>query len=184
MFRIALASALLFAVPAVAADWSVQADKSRLGFSGVQTGAPFKGSFGTWNAEINFDPAHPEAGRVKVTVDLASGRTGDAQRDTALPEGDWFDVKRFPQAVFEASGFTAKDGNAYTAAGKLTIRGVTKDVALPFTVAVDGDTAQAKGHVDLVRTAFGVGQGAWSSGEWVALDVGVDFDLVAVKAGG
>jgi len=74
--------------------------------------------------------------------------------------------------------------DAYEAAGRLTIRGVAKDVVLPFTLAIAGDSATAKGHLNLVRTAFGVGQGPWTSGEWVALEVGVDFDLVAMKAGG
>jgi polyisoprenoid-binding protein YceI len=184
LFRVALLSAMAFAAPALAADWTVQTDKSHLGFSGVQTGAPFKGSFGKWTAEIGFDPAHPEAGHAKITIDLASARTGDTQRDTALPQADWFDVKHFPQATFEAAGFTPKGGEAYEAAGRLTIRGVAKDVVLPFTLAVAGDSAKAKGHLGLVRTAFGVGQGPWSSGEWVALEVGVDFDLVAMKAGG
>jgi polyisoprenoid-binding protein YceI len=184
MFRFAFISALIFTTPAMAADWTMQADKSHLGFSGTQTGAPFKGSFGKWTAEIAFDPAHPETGHAKVTIDLASARTGDTQRDTALPQSDWFDVKHFPQATFEATGFTPKGGDAYEAAGKLTIRGVTKDVVLPFTLDVAGDGATAKGHLGLVRTAFGVGQGAWASGEWVALEVGVDFDLVAGKAGG
>ena len=184
MIRFAFFSALLFTAPAMASDWTVQADKSHLSFSGVQTGAPFKGSFGTWRAEIGFDPAHPEAGHAKVTIDLVSARTGDTQRDTALPQSDWFDVKHFPHATFEASAFTPKGGDAYEAAGRLTIRGVTKDVVLPFTLAIAGDSATAKGHLNLVRTAFGVGQGPWTSGEWVALDVGVDFDLVAVKAGG
>jgi len=183
LFKITLLSAMAFAAPSLAADWAVQTDKSHLGFSGVQTGAPFKGSFGTWRAEISFDPAHPEAGHAKVTIDLASARTGDTQRDTALPQADWFDVKHSPQATFEAAGFTPKSGDAYEAAGKLTIRGVAKDVVLPFTLAVAGDSATARGHLVLVRTVFGVGQGPWTSGEWVALDVGVDFDLVATKAG-
>ena len=184
MFRFAFLTALLLATPAIAADWTVQPDKSHLGFSGTQTGAPFKGSFGKWTAEIGFDPAHPEAGHAKVTIDLASARTGDTQRDTALPQSDWFDVKHFPQATFEATSFTPKGGNAYEAAGKLTIRGITKDVLLPFTLAITGDGATAKGHLALVRTAFGVGQGPWTNGDWVALEVGVDVDLVAVRAGG
>ena len=133
LFRFALLSAIAFApmafaTTALAADWTVQVDKSHLGFSGTQTGAPFKGSFGKWTAEIAFDPAHPEAGHAKVTIDLASARTGDTQRDSALPQSDWFDVKHFPQATFEAAGFTAKGDDAYEAAGKLTIRGAAKDV--------------------------------------------------------
>jgi hypothetical protein len=33
------------------------------------------------------------------------------------------------------------------------------------------DEARATGHLDLVRTDFGVGQGPWTSGQWVALEV-------------
>ncbi len=35
-----------------------------------------------------------------------------------------------------------------------------------------------------MRSEYGVGQGPWSTGEWVALDVGVDVDLVATKTAG
>ena len=180
---IALPAIILSAAPALAADWTVDPAKSRLGFSGIQTSAPFQGSFGKWTAAIAFDPAHPEAGHAKVTIELASAKTGDTQRDTALPEADWFDVKQFPEASFEATGFVAKGGNAYEAPGKLTIRGLAKDVVLPFTLAIDGDKAEAKGHLSLVRTGFGVGQGVWASGDWVALDVGVDVELVATRSG-
>ena len=174
---------LLAASPALAADWTVDPAKSHLGFSGVQNGAPFQGSFGKWSAQIAFDPAHPEAGHAKVTIDLASAKTGDTQRDSALPQAEWFDVKAFPEATFEATGFVAKGGDAYEAPGTVTIRGIGKDVVLPFTLAIDGDKATAKGHLSLVRTGFGVGQGVWATGEWVALDVGVDVDLTATKAG-
>jgi polyisoprenoid-binding protein YceI len=178
-----LAALSLLATPALASDWAVDPAKSRLGFSGVQNGAPFRGNFGKWTAEIAFDPAHAEAGHAKVTIDLASAKTGDTQRDSALPQAEWFDVKAFPQASFEATGFVAKGGDAYEAPGRLTIRGLAKDVVLPFTLAVTGDKAAAKGHLSLVRTGFGVGQGVWATGEWVALDVGVDVDLVATKSG-
>lgn len=178
-----LAALSLLATPALASDWAVDPAKSRLGFSGVQNGAPFQGNFGKWTAEIAFDPAHPETGHAKVTIDLASAKTGDTQRDSALPQAEWFDVKAFPQASFEATGFVARGGDAYEAPGRLTIRGMAKDVVLPFTLAVTGDKAAAKGHLSLVRTGFGVGQGVWATGEWVALDVGIDVDLVATKSG-
>jgi polyisoprenoid-binding protein YceI len=179
-----LALPLLAALPAQAADWQVYPAKSRLGFSGIQTGVKFQGSFGKWQAEIAFDPAQPEAGHAKVTIDLASARTGDTQRDTALPQPDWFDTAAHPQASFEADHFIAKGGDAYDAPGKLTIRGIAKDVVLPFTLTISGDLATAKGHLSLMRSDFGIGQGPWSTGQWVALEAGVDVDLTATRIGG
>lgn len=178
--RLALLLALhVCAAPALATEWRVDPKASTLGFSGVQVGAPFSGRFERFEATISFDPAHPEAGRASVLVDLASARTGDVQRDEALPQKDWFDAKSASQARFEATRFVAKGDGAYEAVGTLTIRGAARDVTLPFRLSVDGARARATGHTSLVRTDFGVGQGPWASGQWVAIEVGVDVDLVA-----
>ncbi len=56
-----------------------------------------------------------------------------------------------------------KGGDAYDAVGTLTIRGVTRDVTLPFRLSTTGDEARATGHLDLVRNDFGVGQAPWTS---------------------
>ncbi|WP_082507653.1 YceI family protein [Methylobacterium sp. Leaf113] len=189
--RLALVAALALAFLAIAslarptgaeaAAWTVDAAKSRIGFSGVQVGVPFQGRFKRFTARIDFDPAAPEAGHAVVDIDLASAETGDAQRDTALPQAEWFDTKATPQARFEATRFVAKGGDAYEAVGTLTIRGIRRDAILPFRLTRAGSTARAVGHLDLVRTQFGVGQGPWASGQWVALEVGVEIDLTATE---
>jgi polyisoprenoid-binding protein YceI len=166
-------------LPASAAEWAVDPARSAIRFSGVQVGVPFTGRFERFKADIDFDPAKPEAGHALVRVDLASARTGDVQRDEALPQKDWFDVRTAREARFAATGFVDKGQGDYVATGTLTIRGMSQPVTLPFHFAVEGGTAHATGRVGLVRTAFGVGQGAWASGQWVALDVGVEVDIVA-----
>jgi polyisoprenoid-binding protein YceI len=177
-----LGSALLFVSPAAhAAAWLVDTAKSSLGFVGSQTGTSFTGQFHRWQAQIDFDPANPAAGHAVVTIDMASAATGDGTKDESLPQSDWFDVKSFPQAKFEATGFRAKGGANYEALGTLTIRGVKKDVVLPFSFEAEGDKAHAKGKLDIIRTDFGVGQGAWSGGETVGLNVTITLDLQAVR---
>ena len=176
-----LAAALLWSGIAHAADWTVDAGKSRLGFIGSQSGSPFEGHFSRWTAKIAFDPAHPAAGSAVVEIDMASATTGDLQKDQSLPQADWFDAKTFPQARFEATSFRPKGGNAFEAVGSLSIRGVKKDVVLPFTLDVAGPAAHAKGKLDLVRTDYGVGQGPWKAADMVALNVAVTIDLVATS---
>ena len=181
--------AILMALQAVpshgfAAEWQVDPAKSAIRFSGVQVGVPFTGGFQRFEAAVSFDPGKPETGRATVLVDLTSARTGDVQRDEALPQKDWFDVKAEAKARFEATRFVDKGEGRYEAVGTLTIRGKAKPVTLPFRLSLDGDKAHAVGHLDLVRTEVGVGQGPWASAQWVALDVGVDVDLVAsIKPG-
>jgi len=178
---VAVSGLSLLPIPAQAAEWVVDQAKSSLGFSGTQSGAAFSGKFTHWDAKISFDPANPSSGTASVTIDTASAKTGDLQKDESLPQADWFDSKSFPQAKFEANGFKSKGGKDYDAAGSLTIRGIHKDVTLPFTLDITGDTAHAKGKLILIRTDYGVGQGAWSTPQTVALEVGVDVDLVATK---
>lgn len=180
--KVLLAAAiLLWSVSAHAAEWTIDSGKSRLGFVGSQGGSPFEGRFTRWTARIDFDPANPGAGKAVVDIDMASATTGDRQKDESLPQGEWFDIRAFPQARFEAASFRAKGGNAFEAVGSLTIRGIRKDVVLPFTLDTAGNSAQARGRLPLIRTDYGIGQGPWKTGETVALDVAVTLDLTATR---
>ncbi|HTQ72557.1 MAG TPA: YceI family protein [Acidocella sp.] len=170
---------LLAATPACAATWSVQPSASTLGFSGTQTGSPFTGTFKQWTAEIAYDPAHPEAAHVHIVVNTGSAHTGDTQRDEAMPGADWFSAAAFPQAVFDATGFTPAGSNHFTTTGTLTIRGISHKLTLPFTLDVAGSQATAEGEIALNRGDYGVGQGNWASGDWVGLPVEVKFVLAA-----
>jgi polyisoprenoid-binding protein YceI len=172
---------LVLTTPACATDWRMLPAKSWLGFTGTMAGAPFDGRFTHWKATISFDPADPGHGHAVVTIDMASAVTGDPQKDRALPQSDWFDAKTFPRATFEALSFRLKDGNSYEAVGTLTIRNVKKQVTMPVTIETTGDSLYAKGQLNLVRTDYGVGQGAWSSAQWVALDVVAAFEVAAVR---
>ena len=168
----ALAMSFLAATPVFAADWTIDPAHSIIGFSGTQTGNTFTGHFGKFDGTVSLDPAHPEDGHATITINIASATTADRQRDSAMPRSDWFNVASFPTATFEARSFRAKGGNAYEAVGTLTIRGVSRPETLPFTLDINGPTAHAKGHLDLIRSAFGIGQGPWATGQWVALRSG------------
>jgi polyisoprenoid-binding protein YceI len=176
---VATVAGLLLSSPVFAADWTLAPGSGTLGFSGTQTGKAFEGHFEKYDGTISFDPAHPEAGHAKITIDMASATTGDAQRDGALPGHDWFDVKTFPTAVFEVKDFKAKGGNTFDAEGTLTIKGISKPVTLPLSIEIDGAALHAKGHLPLIRSTFNVGVGPWATGQWVALEVGVDVDVTA-----
>jgi polyisoprenoid-binding protein YceI len=186
MLRSFLAAAALLAgasASAEAASWTIDTAKSHLGFTGSENGTAFTGRFGQFSGTIVFDPANPAAGHADVTIATASATTGDQQKDGAMPDSDWFAADKFPQAHFVATGFKATSGGGYAAVGTLTIRGLTKPLTLPFTLAITGDTAKADGTVQLIRTDYGVGQGAWSTAQYVALQVSVSFDIVAEKSG-
>lgn len=167
---------------AVSDVWIVDMGKSKLGFTATQTGDEFDGAFNSFTAKIRFDPDHLESASIDVSIDMNSARTGDRQRDLALPEKEWFNAKSYPEARFVSHDVVATGDGAYEARGTLTIRNVSKDVTLPFTVSINGDKAQAEGALTIVRTDYGVGQGEWESGQWVGLNVKVEFSISAHRA--
>jgi polyisoprenoid-binding protein YceI len=98
-------------------------------------------------------------------------------------------VQKFPEARFVSSSITAKGGDRYEALGKLTIRDVTRDTVLPFTLAIVDDPAQpgrlratARGRLPLKRLDYGVGQNEWAGTGQVANEVTVDLNVVAARA--
>ncbi len=183
MMRMVLfATALTFgAATANAATWTVDPAKSTITFKGIASGQPFSGTFKSFAATIDFDPAQPAAGHATVTVDTGSASTGDAQKDDLIPGADFFDAAKFPKAVFTAQNFKALGGDKFEADGTLQIRDVTKPITLPFTLTTTGNSAHAVGTTQILRQTYGVGQGAWAADDNVAFAVDVAIDLTATK---
>ncbi|GAB4537454.1 MAG: hypothetical protein Tsb0010_16640 [Parvularculaceae bacterium] len=177
----AFALALSFAAAASASEWAVDYADSRLGFSGTQLGETFEGAFETFEAEIVFDPEALDAASVTAVIDMASAKTGDRQIDSALPDPDWFHVREFPTARFEATQFNRVGENQYEAIGTLTIRDHTNDVVLPFSLEIDGDGARMQGALEIDRRNYGVGQGEWESDRFVGATVQISVTLSATR---
>jgi polyisoprenoid-binding protein YceI len=183
--RYALATSLiLLATPAYAAHWTVDEAASSITFTGKQAGQPFTGTFKQFTPVIDFDPAHPEAGKITVTVGMASASIDDKEQNDALPTEDWFFTKQFPQAVFQSTAIrhlgSDKTGiEAYEATGTLTIRGIGKTIALPFTLSAADAATRADGEIVLNRSDFGLGGKQWKDDKWIAYPVTVHYTVIA-----
>jgi len=163
--------------------WRVDDEASRLGFTGTQQGRAFDGSFGEFSADIRFDPDNLDASRISVAVSPRSATTGDATRDSTIPGSEWFAVREYPTATFVSEDIHRTADGAYEARGVLTIKDYAKDIALGFTLDIDGEEAVAEGGVTLVRTDFGLGlDDSWLNAEGVGLEVRVDFRIEASRA--
>lgn len=178
---VALVAALGTAAPARAATaWVMDAAHSRLVFTATQSGGDFDGRFQRFSADIAFDATDLAGSRFQVAIETATADTGDANRDSTLAGADFFASDRWPTATYESRQFTASAGGQFVARGKLTLRGVTRDVPLSFTFrpTADGRRAVLAGGATLRRLDFGVGQGQWEDTEWVGNDVRIRFELV------
>lgn len=156
-----------------AGNWVILPESSRLGFTATFEGAEFDGEFRRYQAELRFDPADLEHSRFEVTVDITSADTGssDLNEGMALPE--WFNFQRYPRATFVTSAIRRLGPDRYEARGALTIKGIEREVTLPFRWQRSGDQAEIEGETVMRRTDFKLGEGEWASGAALGLDVRV-----------
>lgn len=131
---------LLFATIAVAQNGSsrpypIDNNHSTVGFSVPILGglSQVKGKFTDFAITINNDEKDITKSSVSVVIKATSVDTGIEGRDNHLRKADFFDVEKFPEITFK-SEHIEKKGKQYIAHGPLTMHGVTKPIALPFSV--------------------------------------------------
>ena len=180
-FPVLIGALFLFAAPAQAAHWNVDAAHSKLGFTVIWAKQPFTATFQNWKANIDFDPANLAVSKADVTIATGSMNSGDSDTDASIKGDIGFGVDKFPTARFVSTGFTHKSGNDYVAQGNLTLKGVTKPVTLPFTLTIAGKQAHMVGSASVMRNLFGVGTGEWAKPDPVAWDVKVNIDITATQ---
>jgi polyisoprenoid-binding protein YceI len=150
---------------------------SRLAFRASYQGQAAPGVFREFDARLRFDPARSADNRLDVTVKLASADMGSGEINDGIREPEWLHPARFPEAEFHASDIRPNGPDRYVAVGTLRVKGVERNVEVPFTLTMSGGTADMAGEVTLDRTAFGIGTGEWASGDLIGLDVKLTFNL-------
>lgn len=154
------------------------ADKSRITFSVKEMGVTVSGRFQRFDAAIDLDPAKPETSSAKLSVDIASLTTGNADADTIALDEPWLNRRAFPQATFVSSAVERRGDDRYAVTGTLTIRGKSRTLVVPLTTAAQADgSLVARGGFTIRRSEFAVGGGEWNQGDVVADEVPVSFEL-------
>lgn len=182
-------AALLAALPASAAPFQLDPKHSRFGFAvRHMTVSTVRGEFNDYTAQVDIDEADLTRSSIAVTIEAASIDTGVEDRDNHLRSPDFLDVATHPQLTFTSKAI-ARTGDQYVVTGDLTIRGVTREVQLPLTVAgpLDlGDTLRmgVSGELAIDRKDFGV---SWSrvldnGGLVVADDVTIEIEAELTRA--
>jgi len=177
------------AVAAALVSLSAQAQQkllpaqSDIAFASKQMGVTVDGHFKRFDAQIAFDPAKPEAGKIAFAIDMASATLGAPESDAELPKASWFNVPKFPQATFQSGAIKKTGPDKYEVAGKLSIKGNVRDVVVPVTLSQSGAVTTASGAFAIKRLAFKIGENEWADTSMVADDVQVKFKLALSGVG-
>ena len=155
----------------------LQAAGSEIAFTTRQMGVPVEGRFGVFSAQVALDPKQPGTGSVAVTIDTASARFGSAELDAEVPKPTWLNAVGFPQATFRSSSIKAAGPGRFDVAGRLSIKGVARDLVVPVQLVAAGAGHVASGSFTIKRLDFKVGEAEWSDTSLLANDVLVRFKL-------
>ena len=102
-----------------------------------------KGGFDDFSGEIMLDENDITKSSVMVTIQTASINTGNEGRDKHLKSPDFFDATNNVEITFKSSRIEKKDGG-FIAYGTLTMRAISKEIALPFELAGPVDPGRGK----------------------------------------
>src|SRR5471032_2788651 len=182
--RTALVLAAALCVSGVAfAQAKVVPAQSQITFSIKEMGVTVEGKFTKWTADIAFDPKKPEAGKVAFTIATGSATLGAPETDAEVPKPEWFNVAKFPNATFASTSIKAKGGGKYDVAGKLSVKGTTKDVVVPIALTQAGAATTATGTFTIKRNDFKIGEGEWTDTSQLADEVLVKFKIALSGVG-
>ncbi len=151
---------------------------SKISFTYNQFSSRVYGTFGKFEAKLDFDTANPTAAHASLTIQLDSINAGSSEANTELQKPAWFDTAAYPVATFESTNVKALGDNKYTIIGKLTLRGVTREVAVPVHLKAGSAVGIFDGQLTLKRSDFKVGDGEYADAV-VSDDINIRFKMVA-----
>lgn len=176
--RAARVVAVLLVFMAGAGAQGVVVDKSEIGFTVKQMGVKFDGRFRKWKADVAFNPQALSQSKTVFDVDLASIDLASSESEAEARDKLWFDTAKFPVAHFASTSIRDAGGGRYEIAGKLTIKGMTRDCVVPVVVKDEGGRRTAEGNFAIRRLDYKIGEGEWADTDVVDNDVVVHVRIV------
>jgi polyisoprenoid-binding protein YceI len=141
--------------PAKAAPlrFRIQPEASEITFRATSRLMNAEGHFGRFSGDVVADPGGAAGASINLTIDAASLETGIEMRDKHLRSPDFFDIQRFPTIAFQ-SVRVESSGRRATVMGRLTLHGVTREIAVPVDVQISETALVASGEFIVNRGEY------------------------------
>ena len=169
-----------------ARQYPIDMNHSTVGFSVPIMGglSKVRGKFTDFTINLTNDEKDITKSSVNVVIKATSVDTGIDGRDRHLRTADFFDVEKFPEITFQSSRIEKK-GKQLIAHGTLTMHGMAKEIALPFTVTgVDENADKTKKNVGysasivLNRRDYGINYTHKTVPNFIGDNITVEIDLI------
>jgi polyisoprenoid-binding protein YceI len=135
-----------------------------------------RGHFAEISATGHIYPDNPEASLVEVTMQSASIRTHNENRDNDLRSSNFLEVDKYPTITFKSTRIEPAGQDRYTMTGDLTIKGNTRPVTLSvvkygeFNDPMMGHRIGYSAEGKINRKDFGLTFNMLLDGKWVVSD--------------
>lgn len=144
--------------------------KAKISFELKNLGIKTGGTIDKVQADVAFDPANLNAGKIVAVAEAASINTDNTMRDNHLRNEDYFDVAKYPKITMSSTGFRKK-GNGFIGVFNLTIKDKTKPVEVPFTYTALNSGHLFKGSFKINRRDFGIGGSSMTMSDDVTINI-------------
>lgn len=154
------------------ARYDIDPEHTTIGFSAVHMlVSNVRGQFMDYSGFIEMDPDAKSVKTIEATIKAASINTNHEKRDTHLRSPDFLDVEKYPTMTYQLKSYRST-GDRYTAVGRLTLHGVTRDITLAGSLI--GVTKDPMGNI---RTGF------TAEGKINRRDFGINFSKTLDNGG-
>jgi len=169
---------LCIALPAelMAGEFRSTADSSFV-FETMFEGEPLAGEFTQFDVALTLQEKSSAPAGLVVTVRLGAADMGDPEMNSMLFDAVWFDTNKFESAGYSSTAIREVSPGSYLATGVLKLKGIQRNVEVPFEWQFDGREARLQGQLSLRRTDFNVGSGEWATDDTIGLAVKLVFDV-------
>ena len=178
-------------LPSLSGTYTIDPAHSRIGFVARHAMVTkVRGSFNEFEGSGYFDGENPGNSKLELVIKAASIDTRNADRDAHLRSNDFFDMDAYPEITFASTGAEQTGDVRYRVTGDLTIKGVTRPVAVDFEytgTAVDPYGNQRiglEGTTSVNRKDWGVNWNAAleAGGVLVSENVTLEFEVSAIRS--
>jgi polyisoprenoid-binding protein YceI len=131
---------------------------SRVDFTGSKVTGSHEGGFKSVKGTVELADGKMEIARVSAELDMTSSWSDNEGLTKHLKSPDFFDVEKFPKAVFVSTDIKSggENGATHTIIGDFTLHGVTKSIGFPASVTVAEGKATIKSEFVIKRKDFGI----------------------------
>ena len=150
-------------------QWQVQS--SSVTFKIKNAGFTVDGKFGAVEATILFDMNNLEQASIEASITTQTIDTGIEGRDNHLRKPEYFDAAKYPKISMKSKKINKLTNGSYEGVFDLILKGVSKEIKIPFSYTESGTSATFGGEFKINRLDYKVGGSSWVMSDHVTIKI-------------